>query len=682
MRHLLLAVGLLGRVAPVAAQSAEASSVEEVLMDRQAEAGGEGDTPDEGLAWDRGQRLRRKVNLNRIDPVELGELLGLTPLQVAAFDRYRRRLGPFIDPLELQSVPGWDAATVRRVMPWVLVGEAASPGALLRERLRAGEHAVLLRAGLSADDAGAHRAARGTQDPQSGGPAQVLLRYGYRHDRLMQWGVTVEKDPGEALPGRAGAPWADYVSGHVALREWGRLRTLVAGDFQVNLGQGLTHWQGMAFRKTSEAMLVMRQSEALRPHGGTDENRFHRGLGAEWGKGRWTALAFVSARGIDANRVVDSSGQRDTYVSSLLTSGLHRDAGEREDRHALGLRAAGGRVMVRTPAFRLALNAVGFQFGLPIRKDPVPYNLHALSGRSASNLSVDYGVTLRNLHLFGEAAVDRRGGPAFVQGLMASLHPRLDLAWVFRDLSPRYRALQANAFTEQTEPGNETGNYLGLCLRLPGGWKADAWFDTYRFPWLRYRVDRPSGGRGALVHLAWSPDRRTELLFRWQLSSRGQNSSGGEEPMASVEPMPQSGTRFQFAYHPGPEWMVRLRLEGSRARMGGTVEEGYLFHVDLRCRPSTLPLQVMGRLTLFETGGYASRIYGFENDVPYRTAMTVFHGQGARACLVAGWRGRGGLSVTAKYGRWLWGQASVSGGADVRVQTLFAWGARGRAPGS
>jgi hypothetical protein len=680
MRDVLLAIALLLPSAGAVAQAATTASVEELLMDRQAGAGEEGETTDEGLAWDRGQRLRRKVHLNRIDAEELGELLGLTPLQVNAFDTYRRRLGPFIDPLELQSVPGWDAATVRRVMPWATVEETASPRALLAERLRAGEHVVLLRTGRSTADAEAHRAARVTPAPQAGGPAQVLLRYGFRSGNLLQWGITVEKDAGEGLPGRGGAPRADFVSGHVSLRDWGRLRTLVAGDFQVNLGQGLTHWQGMAFRKTSEAMLVMRQAAPLRPHAGTDENRFHRGLGAEWGRGRWTAMAFVSARGLDANRVDDTSGLQESHVSSLLTSGLHRDAGELEDRHALPMQAAGGRVMLRTASFRLGLNAVRFRFGLPIRKDPLPYNLHALSGRDASNLSVDYGLTMRNLHLFGEAAVDRRGGPAIVQGLMASLHPRLDLAWVFRGISPRYRALQANAFTEQAEPGNETGNYLGLCLRLPGGWKADAWLDLYRFPWLRYRVDRPSSGQGALMHVAWTPDRRTELLFRWQHSTRGQNATDGEAPLASVMPVPQSGTRFQFTYHPGPEWMARLRLEGSRARVGRTLERGFLMHMDLRCKPSAVPLQLMGRLTLYETGGYASRIYGFENDVPYRSAMAVFHGRGARAYLVAGWRGRGGLTVSAKCGWWPWREASGSRGMDIRLQALYGWSPRGRSP--
>jgi len=680
MRRTLSAIALLFAVSGAAAQTAAAASVEELLMDRQAGALEEGGTTDDGQAWDRGLGLRRKVHLNRVEAEELGELFGLTPLQVDAFAAYRRRLGPFIDPLELQSVPGWDAATVRRVMPWAMVGEAATPRILLAERLRTGEHLVLLRTGLSTADAEAHRAVRGTTASQAGGPAQVLLRYGFRSGNLLQWGVTVEKDAGEGLPGRRGAPAADYVSGHVSLRDWGRLRTLVAGDFQVNLGQGLTHWQGMAFRKTSEAMLVMRQAAALRPHAGTDENRFHRGLGAEWGKGQWTALAFVSARGLDANRVIDTSGLGESHVSSLLTSGLHRDAGELEDRHALRLQAAGGRVMLRTASFRLGVNAVRLRFGLPIRKDPLPYNLHALSGRDASNLSVDYGLTVRNMHLFGEAAVDRRGGPAIVQGLMASLHPRLDLAWVFRGISPRYRALHANAFTEQAEPGNETGNYLGLCLRLPGGWKADAWLDMYRFPWLRYRVDRPSAGQGALIHLAWTPDRRTEILLRWQHARRGQNETDGEAPMASVWPMPQTGTRFQFAYHPSPEWMVRLRLEGSRARVGPTFEQGFLMHVDLRCKPSAAPLQLMGRLTLYETGGYASRIYGFENDVPYRSAMTVFHGQGTRAYLVAGWRGRGGLSVSAKCGWWPWREAAGSRGMDIRLQVLYGWGARGRSP--
>lgn len=658
------------------AQETEAAMLEEQIRDRSAAGEEAGDPVDEGLSWDRGFSLQRKLPLNHIDPATLGELMGLTSLQVEAFETYRRRLGPFVDPLELQAVPGWDEATVRRVLPWVHVDDSPPLPVLLRTRARSGTHTFLLRTGITSTDIAGAASAAALGRPYAGGPPHVLFRYGYRYASLMQWGLTVEKDAGERLPGRAGLPVADFMSGQLALRDWKGFRVLVIGDYQVNLGQGLTHWQGMAFRKTSDAMMVFRQGHCLRPYSGTDENRFHRGVALEWVRGGWSMAAFLSGRRLDANRVDDSLGGRGTYVSSLLTSGLHRTGSELGDRHALRMRAVGGRISYRARGAEFGLNAVAGRFGIPIRKDPLPYNLYAMSGTDWTNLSFDFGVPVRNVHLFGECAVDGRGGLSCVQGFLASLHPRLDMACLFRAIQPRYRSLQANAFTEQAEPNNETGTYAGVCLRLPGGWKIDAWLDAYRFPWLRYRVDRPSSGSGFLVNLAWTPDRRTEIVLRWQREARGANDSDGAGPMHSVLPVARSGFRWQATFRPGPEWMVRARVEGSRAMGEGMVEEGFLSHFDLQCRPVRSAWRIMGRLTIFETGGYASRIYGFENDVPFRSAMSVYHGRGLRGYLITGWRGGGRWSVSAKTGFLIRGGAGLTNNFDVRLQAILTLGGR------
>jgi hypothetical protein len=665
------------------AQEAEAAMLEEQIRDRSASGEEAGDPVDEGLSWDRGFSLRRKLPLNYIDPASLGELMGLTSLQVEAFETYRRRLGPFVDPLELQAVPGWDEATVRRVLPWVHVDDAPTLPVILRTRSRSGTHAILLRTGVSTTDITGAASAPGDGRSHVGGPSHVLFRYGYRYGGLMQWGLTVEKDAGERIPGKAGLPVADFLSGQLALRDWKGFRVMVIGDYQANLGQGLTHWQGMAFRKTSDAMMILRQGPSLRPYSGTDENRFHRGGAFEWARGGWSVTAFLSGRRLDANRVVDTIGGGGAFVSSLLTSGLHRTDGERQDRHVLSMRAVGGRISYRALGAVFGLNAVAGRFGMPIRKDPLPYNLYAFSGTDWSNLSLDFGLPVRNAYLFGEFAMDGRGGLACVQGFVASLHPRLDLAWLSRAIQPRYRSLHANAFTEQSEPNNETGNYAGVCLRLPGGWKVDAWLDTYRFPWLRYRVDRPSSGVGYLVNLAWTPDRKTEWVFRWQREARGANASDGrdgwqmQDAMHSVLPVSRSGFRWQATFRPGPEWMVRTRVEGSRALADGVVEDGFLCHFDLQCRPVRTSWRVMGRMTFFETEGYASRIYGFENDVPFRSAMSVYHGKGLRGYLITGWRSHGTWSISAKMGFLIRGDVGLSDSYDVRLQAILTLGGRG-----
>ena len=91
-----------------------------------------------------------------------------------------------------------------------------------------------------------------------------------------------------------------------------------------------------------------------------------------------------------------------------------------------------------------------------MQKGDEPYNLYAISGKNWYNFSVDYSYTYRNLHFFGEAAADKNFNKAFINGLLISVDPRVDVSFVHRTINKAYQAINGNAFTENTYPTNET----------------------------------------------------------------------------------------------------------------------------------------------------------------------------------------------------------------------------------
>ena len=113
-------------------------------------------------------------------------------------------------------------------------------------------------------------------------------------------------------------------------------------------------------------------------------------------------------------------------------------------------------------------------------------------------LSIDYSYTYKNLHVFGEAAVDKNFNKAFLNGLLLSVDPRVDVSLVYRNIAKDYQAINGNAFTESTSPSNEKGLYAGITIRPTPAWRLDAYADIYKFPWLKYLVDAPSSGRDFL----------------------------------------------------------------------------------------------------------------------------------------------------------------------------------------
>ena len=86
-----------------------------------------------------------------------------------------------------------------------------------------------------------------------------------------------------------------FVSFHLALYGKKNQRNMVVlGDYLVNIGQGLIHWQGRAVKKTGLPIMIKRQQPAIQPYRSNDENRFHRGLAMVIEQGKLSTSFFFS----------------------------------------------------------------------------------------------------------------------------------------------------------------------------------------------------------------------------------------------------------------------------------------------------------------------------------------------------------------------------------------------------
>jgi len=610
--------------------------------------------------------LRFRLPLNMIDPERLLELPGISRLQVRHFEQYRSLRGPFIDVMELQAIPSWDPETVRRILPFVRLTERENPLPVLSERMRKGEHLLLFRTG------GSFRKGSGTPADSltDGGPMRQMFRYNYRFGSLMQWGLTMEKDPGEiAWNRRRGGP--DFLSGHLAVRDLGILRSLVVGDHQVSMGQGLIHWQGMSFGMGSDAMSILRQAPVIRPYNGTDENRFHRGVGVHLKHRSWDGFIFFSADRKDANMSRDSVAG--LIVTSLLTSGLHRTEAEQADRDALKVMSTGTGLRYSGAVWHVGWQGVLHRFGYPLAPEPEPYRTYAMRGDRWFNQSLSWGGTFRNLHAFGEAALDIHTRPAMVQGLLVSLHRDLDLGLLLRHIDPAYRAWQADAYTAQGEPMNESGAYVGLTFRPIPGVKLDGWLDMSRFPMLKYRLDGPSFRQAHLLSLQWQPDKRTRLLWRWQGELAERNLTVTATGMRRIGEVRRSTWRCHMEQTLSRDLQIRIRADASRVMSGGDVHRGALIFADLLFRPPMAKFKWTGRFAWYEADDFSARLYAYEHDVPFQQSMPAYHGRGIRTYMVVHYRPDRHWQISLKTGAGL--QRGENGGDfDLRLQVSYRSG--------
>lgn len=575
--------------------------------------------------------LRNPLNVNEATLSDFRELQLLSELQIYNLIVYRNLLGTLLSVYELQAVPSWDILTIRKVIPYIIVSETRTILQSLKERAFVGESDLLFQSSIIVPKAKGFNRGDSITNFYKGSRHALISRYKYNYKNLLQYGFTADKDAGEQFFKGSQKQGFDFYSLHVFARKVGIIKSVVLGDFTVNFGQGLIHWQRFAFRKSAAAVSVKRQSEVLQPYSSAGEYNFHRGVGITFEKKNWEASAFGSYRKFSSTSKYDSIQE---YVSSVVESGMHRTPAELENRNNLAIVTMGSNLIHRFPRGQVGINWVQYFFSKPFASSGRPYDLFAMEGKQWMNMSLHYDYTVRNIHLFGESALDRNSGVATINGLMASVDPSVDIAFVYRRIDKQYQSYFGNAFTESVAPSNESGLYAGISIRPAHRWKIDGYVDIYRFPWLLFRADAPSFGNDYLVQVHFTPKKTVELSLRIKTEAKQLNVNG-DSSVSPVGPHRRASLRYDISYKLNHQLSIRSRIEACTYRDEMSIEQGYLAYVDFGYKVSRRPWSFNGRIQYFEADGYNARIYAYETNPFYGTNSPAFFDQGFRLYLIA-----------------------------------------------
>ncbi len=587
------------------------------------------ETEDDSYLQEMQHFLNDPINLNTATESDLKNLKVLTALQIQNLISYRNLLGKFINIYELQAVPGWNVSIIRKIRAYITVDDQPNLFTSLGTRLKDGQRSIMARVTQVLERSKGYLTDT-TKSIYPGSPQKFFLRYKYTYKKLLQYGITAEKDAGEQFFKGAQKSGFDFYSAHFFIRNVGIIKSLALGDFQVNLGQGLTQWMGLAFKKSSDVLNIKRQDDILRPYNSAGEIYFHRGAGITIQKKFVEATAFVSYRKLDANFIIDTLNNQD-FVSSLQTSGYHRTNNEIADKNSQRQFTLGGNISFTKNTFHIGLNGVHYHFKYPIIKAADLYNKYALNGNIWGNYSIDYSYTFKNMHFFGEAATTEKLDKAFINGLLISTDARVDLSFVYRKISKSYQSLYTNAFTESTFPTNENGFYAGISINPTDVWRIDAYADLYNFPWLKFRVNAPSAGNDYLIQVTYKPDKQTEVYSRYHSERKAINYNPLGITLNPVVAIPKQNWRTQFTYKLNTAFTFRSRVELLwYDKKGASSEQGFLTYADIIYKPLRKTYSGNIRLQYFETDSYNSRMYAYENDVLYSFSIPVFYDKGYR----------------------------------------------------
>ncbi|MBI3510251.1 MAG: helix-hairpin-helix domain-containing protein [Bacteroidetes bacterium] len=586
------------------------------------------------------------LNLNSATKEELQDLMLLDEIQIDNLLDHRARFGNMMSIYELQTIDGFDLATIYKILPYVRVNDYTTAGHFsFREMMKNGKSEIAIRdsriletqKGFTPADSATLAA-----NPNArylGNPDHLYARYRFTYGNYVSASLISDKDAGEQFFRGTEKNGFDFYSAHLCVRNMGFVKTAVVGDYQASFGQGLVAWTGFAFGKTSAVMNTKRNSMGIRPYSSVDENKFLRGAATTLRFGKFESTAFFSMNKKDANILTsDTTGGKNIdilEVSSLQTTGLHTTPGEIADKNAITETIYGGNISFRGKKFNMGITAMHSQFDADLKRSLSLYNQFEFSSQSNNVIGADYEWSLRNFHFFGEEAISQNGGKAFINGVLISLDQRLAFTVHTRWFEKDFQNIYANTFSESTTIANEKGIYFGMQAKPAPRITISTYYDNFIFPWLHYQVNAPSHGTDYLGQINFTPDKKTDMYFRYRHRDKFINAGDKTVPIDYLIPLTQDDYRFNITYPLTSSFTLNNRVEFTQYfKTNAKAEKGFVIWQDVKYHHFGSKFSFTARYALFQTDSYNSAIYAFETDMPYTYSIPAYYYKGSRMYLL------------------------------------------------
>ena len=579
------------------------------------------------------QMLGNPLDLNKATTEELRSLFILQENQVEEIIRYREENGPYLSVYELQSLYTLDLNTIYKLMPFVQVHDPADQinASLLHRILSEKNNYFITRYERTLEDRKGYLSTTDSASRYAGSPDKLYARFRVNRTGDFSFGFTMEKDAGETIvfdPSRKKTGF-DYYSFHGQFLNKGRIRNVIAGDFQAQFGQGLILGGGFGMGKGSETIITMRRSNlGFTPYTSLNEFGFFRGVAISC---RVTPSLFIHSFGShlyrDASLSSDTTSNATFFFSSpLITTGFHRTPTEIARREQLRENNYGAVLQFRKRSLDAGVIIHQTLFNLPVYPAPRLYNQYSFSGDKNTNAGIYLNYTFTNVTFFSEAARTIGKGKALVAGVLGSLTPKLDVSLLYRKYDRDFQSVYSNAVAENTLTQNESGMYWGWKYQFTKAYSLSGYVDLFRFPWLRFRGYAPSNGSEWLLRFNYQPSKTVFIFLQAREENKIRNLSN-ETTIYQTAIGRKRNYWINLDYAADGRWSFKTRAQFSTYHLTSTTK-GFAIMQDVSLNLGKF--SVTTRYALFDTDDYDNRQYSYENDVWLAFSFPAYYGVGTR----------------------------------------------------
>lgn len=596
--------------------------------------------------------IESPLNINNTTRIELEKLHFLNTFQIEKLLNYQKQVGQIFSIYELQAIEGFNTDIIQDLEPFVVfLAPDVETKSYLKQELNLRYVQVLEKAeGFIPDEEGI-KAYEGIQ------PA-LMLKYRAEKGEKFKFGLTADNDSGEEFFTGTNPYGFDFYSAYFGYQGKKILKQVFVGDYQMKTGQGLIQWSSYGIRKSTDATNVRQTGQGLRASTSTDENRFLRGAAAAFELGNLELITYYSNSNVDANITTTDENGKVTGVSSIQTSGYHRTESEITDENALNIQTSGANLKYRFNRVSVGVNGLYEKYAAPLTLSDQLYNRFSYNGDQNYNVSTDFLWALNRINFFGEAAISKSGGKALLAGMEAQPANEVSFSILFRDYARDFHSINGTSFAESSKNSNERGIYSGLTIYPVSHIKVSGYIDLYETYWMKFSSMGPVWGTDLVMQTDYSPTRKLNMYLRLK-SEQNSEKSSTTVPVKPDEVQQISKARFQLNWQPTEMFQFRFRTEWSGYTKTDSTENGWMVFADVVARPFE-KLSATARLAWYNTDGYNSRIYAYENDVPQYFYIPAFYYNGLRYYLNCSYQITSSLSIYLKLSQLLYLDDSIT----------------------
>ena len=479
----------------------------------------------------------------------------LSQYQAASLLDYRSRFGDILSFSELSAVEGFGPEYVAALKPFLSLESRSLPGATATDSL------------VIRQDALARVAAKG--EAFSYGTKYKIAVGEYAEASLAA--RSYYQDKSQCPP----SSW----SANITCYGNKMLGKAVIGDYNLRVGQGLSLWSGMSLSGLSSSTSFSRRPTGLSPSWSWSGIGSHRGIAADFQKGRVSMIAFMSFPGL-RYRMEGDNRKEVTLMPGVV----------------LGWLGKNGQV-----------------------------SFSAWKGSTSGKISGDFRYNLFGVDLFGETSYDVSSRTtAAVMGTSILIGEGWRLSGVARSYPGSFDSSFTGSVRSWTKTSDERGVALGLehyGAQLTAD-LAGKYSDRSRRQ-LKVFLKVPV----QITQEAVLTVRLTERYRPYEETLKYKTGGRVDLDWSSA------GISARYGDSDGDAWRARVRLEGTLCRgLSG------LTYYEFGRKTSKWNTYLRG--TLFLVDNWDDRIYSYERDAPGNFTVPAYYGRGFAFSVVGGYKFR------------------------------------------